>query len=153
MKTVLVTGGTGFIGSHLVLLLLLNHYEVIVIDNLSNSKITTIERIKFISKRSLFYHQDDVRNHLALKKIFKSYPIDSVIHFAGLKSVAESQSDPLKYYDCNVSGSITLIQEMLNAGVYKLVFSSSATVYGAPGSPNTPRICPQTPLMCTAKLN
>ncbi len=135
MKTILVTGGTGFIGSHLVLLLLNHQYKVVSIDNLSNSKIGTIERIKSLVNGSLFYHHSDVRNHLSLRNIFDSYPIDSVIHFAGLKSVAESQSNPLKYHSNNVSGSIVLFEEMLRAGVHKLVFSSSATVYGAPETP------------------
>jgi UDP-glucose 4-epimerase len=134
MKTILVTGGTGYIGSHTAVSLLENNYKVIILDNLCNSKISTLARIGKISSKTPDFYQGDIRDAALLASIFKNHPISGVIHFAGLKAVGESQKEPLKYYENNVAGSITLLNEMLKANVKTFVFSSSATVYGKPGS-------------------
>jgi UDP-glucose 4-epimerase len=134
MKTILVTGGTGYIGSHTVVSLLENHYKVVILDNLCNSKIGTLASIKKISSKTPDFYQGDVRDAALLASIFKNHLISGVIHFAGLKAVGESQKEPLKYYENNVAGSITLLNEMLKAKVRTFVFSSSATVYGDPGN-------------------
>jgi UDP-glucose 4-epimerase len=134
MKTILVTGGTGYIGSHTAVSLLENNYKVIILDNLCNSKISTLARIGKISSKTPDFYQGDIRDTALLAYIFKNHPISGVIHFAGLKAVGESQKEPLKYYENNVAGSITLLNEMLKANVKTFVFSSSATVYGKPGS-------------------
>jgi len=141
-KTILVTGGTGYIGSHTVVQLLSNHYEVVILDNLSNSKIEVINRIeKIVGIRPTFV-QGDILDSDTLRNIFNNHKVETVIHFAGLKAVGESATEPVKYFKNNVSGSIVLIEEMIKAGVNKLIFSSSATVYGDPGYPkcteNTP---------------
>ena len=129
-KTILATGGCGYIGTHTVVELLNSGYEVIVIDNLSNSKESVIDSIELIvGKRPLFY-RGSILDQQLLRKIFTTHSIDSVIHFAGLKSVRESEAMPLMYYETNVSGSILLLKEMVKAGISKLIFSSSATVYG-----------------------
>jgi UDP-glucose 4-epimerase len=133
MQTVLVTGGSGYIGSHTVVTLLDQGYEVITLDNLSNSKISVNERIEQITSRKPIFYEGDIRNRSLLASIFKRHEIYGVIHFAGLKAVSESQSEPLRYYDNNVTGSIVLIEETLKANVNTFVFSSSATVYGNPG--------------------
>jgi UDP-glucose 4-epimerase len=133
MRKVLVTGGTGYIGSHTVIQLVNAGFEVAILDNLSNSSKGVVVRIEELSGRSLDFIEGDVRDHELLRNIFAQYTFDSVIHFAGLKAVGESQEQPLKYYDNNVTGSIVLLEEMMRAGVYKLIFSSSATVYGDPG--------------------
>lgn len=146
MNTILVTGGSGYIGSHTVVQLLNSGIHVVVIDNLSNSKASVIKNIKSITNCDCVFYHDDIRNSGVLKKIFSSHKIDGVIHFAGLKSVAESQADPLKYYDYNVSGSISLFKAMLNANVHQLVFSSSATVYGAPDTPQYTEDLPTNPI-------
>jgi len=130
---ILVTGGTGYIGSHTVAQLLSAGATVIIFDNLCNSKRNVIDRIETISGKRPHFIEGDVRDREALKELFSLHSIDSVIHFAGLKAVGESEAEPLKYYDNNVSGSITLFEEMEKASVHKLVFSSSATVYGDPG--------------------
>jgi UDP-glucose 4-epimerase len=129
---ILVTGGTGYIGSHTVVHLLENGFEVIILDNLVNSSVKVLKRIEKITNRLPVFIEGDVRDRLLLRKIFSLHPIDSIIHFAGLKSVAESSDYPLKYYDNNVTGTITLLEEMVRIGLKKIVFSSSATVYGAP---------------------
>jgi len=129
---ILVTGGTGYIGSHTVVHLLENGLEVIILDNLVNSSIKVLERIEKITNRLPIFIEGDVRDGRLLGEVFASHSIESVIHFAGLKSVAESGEYPLKYYDNNVSGTIVLLEEMKRASVKKIVFSSSATVYGAP---------------------
>ena len=134
MKTILVTGGTGYIGSHTVVSLLENNYKVVILDNLCNSKISTLARIEKISSKTPDFYQGDIRDAALLASIFKNHPISGVIHFAGLKAVGESQKEPLKYYENNVTGSITLINEMLKANVKTFVFSSSASVYGDSGS-------------------
>jgi UDP-glucose 4-epimerase len=134
MKTILVTGGTGYIGSHTVVSLLENNYKVVILDNLCNSKIGTLARIEKISSKTPDFYQGDIRDAALLASIFKNHPISGVIHFAGLKAVGESQKEPLKYYENNVTGSITLLNEMLKANLNTFVFSSSATVYGEPGS-------------------
>ncbi|WP_397390841.1 UDP-glucose 4-epimerase GalE [Polynucleobacter sp.] len=133
MRKVLVTGGTGYIGSHTVIQLLNAGFEVVILDNLSNSSKGVVARIEELSGTGLDFIEGDVRDHELLRGIFAKYAFDSAIHFAGLKAVGESQEKPLKYYDNNVTGSIVLFEEMMRAGVHKLIFSSSATVYGDPG--------------------
>lgn len=132
MKSILVTGGSGYIGSHTVVELLKSGYEVIVIDNLSNSSKKSIERIKQITSKEPIFFKADVRDKKALAKIFKNYNIDSVIHFAGLKAVGESVEKALHYYQNNLESTLTLLEYMQKYNVKKLVFSSSATVYGDP---------------------
>jgi UDP-glucose 4-epimerase len=130
--SILVTGGAGYIGSHTCVELLAAGYELVVIDNFSNSKLVSLDRVRKISGKNLTFHQVDVRDRNALRDVFKQHAIDSVIHFAGLKAVGESVEQPLRYYDNNVSGTIALCEVMAEFGVRKLVFSSSATVYGDP---------------------
>lgn len=133
MYKVLVTGGAGYIGSHTVVQLLHAGIQVIVLDNLSNSTRGVISRIEDLTGKKLIFVEGDIRDRVALKSIFDQHICDAVIHFAGLKAVEESQEEPLKYFDNNVSGSIVLLEEMAIANVHTLVFSSSATVYGDPG--------------------
>jgi len=129
---VLVTGGSGYIGSHTVVQLLQSGQEVVVLDNLCNSKRQAIDRIEKICKKRPIFIIGDVRDQSLLKSIFFKYKIDSIIHLAGLKSVAECKVKPLLYYDNNVGGSIALLNAMVLAGIKSIVFSSSATVYGEP---------------------
>lgn len=129
-QKILITGGTGYIGSHAVLALLEADYDVICIDNLSNSSINVIERIAKICGRRPKFVFGDIRDESLLNSIFENENIDAVMHFAGLKAVGESVIEPLRYYDNNVSGSLSLIKVMDNFDVHKLIFSSSATVYG-----------------------
>ncbi len=146
MNTILLTGGAGYIGTHTALKLLEQGYSVVIIDNLCNSKINAIHQVQSISARKLVFYEGDIRDHSLLDSIFNSHIIQGVIHFAGLKSVSESQADPLKYYDYNISGSIVLFREMLKANVHRLVFSSSATVYGAPDTPHYTEDLPTNPI-------
>lgn len=129
-STVLVTGGAGYIGSHTVFLLLQANYDVVVLDNLSNASKESLRRVEQLAGRKAEFIEGDVRDRKALDKLFEKWTFDAVIHFAGLKSVGESALQPLTYYENNVAGTITLCQAMQAAGVFKLVFSSSATVYG-----------------------
>lgn len=130
MKKILVTGGTGYIGSHTVVKLIEAGYEVVILDNLSNSKASVIDRIEKITNKKPFFIEGDIRNRPLLKLIFNDHVIDAVIHFAGLKVVAESVLKPLDYYNNNVIGSLALFEEMALAGIKSLIFSSSAAVYG-----------------------
>lgn len=130
----LVTGGAGYIGSHTVVSLLENNHHVIVLDNLSNSSADVLKRIHAITGRELVFYQGDVRDFSLLQDIFSKHSIDAVMHFAGLKSVGDSVLNPIEYYDNNVSGSLSLIKAMKKAGVFTLIFSSTATVYGNPQS-------------------
>ena len=129
---VLVTGGTGYIGSHTTVLLLEAGYEVTIVDNLSNSDASVVDRIERISGKTVSFFQADIRDRSQLGKLFGRTPFDAVIHFAGLKAVGESSRLPLEYYDNNVTGTLSLLFSMREAGVKTLVFSSSATVYGVP---------------------
>lgn len=128
---ILVTGGAGYIGSHTCVLLLEAGYDVLVLDNLSNSKPESMRRVEAITGKQVNFVNADVRDAEALRDVFKNNAIDGVIHFAGLKAVGESVSEPLKYYENNVAGSVTLAQVMAEFNVHVLVFSSSATVYGS----------------------
>lgn len=130
-KTVLVTGGAGYIGSHTVVQLLDAGDNVVVLDNLCNSKQTVLERIGTITQKRPGFVEGDVRDRACLANLFQKYQVSSVIHFAGLKAVGESEQQPLNYYDNNVMGSLILLEEMAKVGVNTIVFSSSATVYGA----------------------
>lgn len=127
---ILVTGGTGYIGSHVVVDLLQKGHEVVIVDNLANSKITVLDSIKEITGKSPIFYQDNLVNFGTIEKIFKEHRFDLVIHFAGLKSVSESVEKPLMYYQQNLSGTINLLKCMQNFHVKKIIFSSSATVYG-----------------------
>ena len=129
---ILVTGGAGFIGSHTCVELLAAGYEVAVIDNLSNSKAAALDRVEQIAGKPVRFYHADILDRSALDRIFEENGIDSVIHFAGLKAVGESVRIPLRYYHNNISGAITLLSAMAAHGVKKIVFSSSATVYGGP---------------------
>lgn len=129
-KKILVTGGLGFIGSHTSLKLLQKDYEIIILDNLSNSKIEVKNVISSLTNKDFEFIEGDIRNKNLLRKIFEKNHIDFVIHFAGLKSVINSGKLPLEYYENNVLGSLILFQEMKFAGIKSLVFSSSASVYG-----------------------
>ena len=131
--TILITGGTGFIGSHTVVSLLKSGFNAVILDNLCNSSANILPRLEKITGKSVPFYQGDIRDREVLRQIFAEHDIDAVIHFAGLKAVGESVAEPMKYYDNNVSGSLVLAEEMARAGVFKIVFSSSATVYGDPG--------------------
>ncbi|MFN7093992.1 MAG: UDP-glucose 4-epimerase GalE [Burkholderiales bacterium] len=130
-QTILVTGGTGYIGSHTVVELLNNGYDVIVVDNLSNSNIKVLNRISnLVGYKPIKFYRLDITDKNALNQVFKENKIDAVIHFAALKAVGESVAKPLTYYQNNVGGSLTLFEVMQQHQVTKIVFSSSATVYG-----------------------
>lgn len=132
---ILVTGGLGFIGSHTVVELLNNNYEVIILDNLYNSQIDVLDKIKQITGKDVKFYKEDVCDKQALEKIFKENEIDSVIHFAGYKAVGESCQKPLMYYRNNLMSTINLLEVMNENNVKSFIFSSSATIYGDPGTP------------------
>lgn len=135
MPTILVTGGAGYIGSHTCVELLAAGYDVVVVDNLSNSKPEALKRVEEIAGRKLAaFYRVDIRDKAALRALFGAHLIDAVIHFAALKAVGESVAKPLMYYDNNIAGTVALAEVMAEAGVKSLVFSSSATVYGDPAS-------------------
>lgn len=129
---ILITGGTGYIGSHTVVELMLAGFEILIVDNFCNSKATVLERIERIVGRRPGFVEADIRDRESMRTLFADYRFEAVIHFAGLKSVGESVAQPLRYYDNNVHGSLVLFETMAEAGVKTLVFSSSATVYGDP---------------------
>ena len=130
MAKILVTGGAGYIGSHTCVELLNAGHEVVVLDNLCNSSSESLSRVEKLTQKSLTFIEGDIRDSQLLDQVFQQQSIDAVIHFAGLKAVGESQQIPLAYFDNNIAGSISLVQAMQRAQVFKLVFSSSATVYG-----------------------
>ena len=132
MKTILVTGGAGYIGSHTLIELINNNFDVVVVDNLVNSSRESLQRVKQITGHEIPFIEADVRDQSVLDDIFTTYSIDSVIHFAGLKAVGESVAKPLEYYDNNLVSTLALLEAMRKHGVKQLVFSSSATVYGNP---------------------
>lgn len=129
---ILVTGGFGYIGSHFVVESLLMGFEVVVVDNLVNSSINVKCKIEKITKAAITFVEADIRDTSCLSKVFKEQNVDLVVHFAGIKSVHESTKLPLKYYDNNVAGTLSLLKAMEKNNVRKLIFSSSAAVYGAP---------------------
>ena len=131
---VLVTGGCGYIGSHTTTLLLKENIDVVIIDNLSNSKIDVLDKIRKITGKSVTFYQEDLCNLDKVRSIFEKEKIDAIIHFAGLKAVGESVSKPLLYYQTNLISTMNLLTCMKEFSVKKLVFSSSATVYGNPSS-------------------
>ncbi|MDO9515869.1 MAG: UDP-glucose 4-epimerase GalE [Syntrophales bacterium] len=141
---ILVTGGAGYIGSHTCLVLLEAGYDVVVLDNLVNSKEESLKRVQQITGKSLEFHKADLLDGGALDRVFEGTPIDAVIHFAGLKAVGESVSMPLRYYHNNVTGTLNLCEAMRRHDVRKIVFSSSATVYG---DPHTVPITEEFPLL------
>jgi len=143
---ILVTGGTGYIGSHTVVELLNAGADLLIVDNLSNSKLAVLDRIERITGRRPAFVEADIRDRVAMRDLFARHSISEVIHFAGLKAVGESVAQPLRYYDNNVQGSLVLFETMAEAGVKKLVFSSSATVYG---DPHTVPIVESFPLQAT----
>ena len=132
MKTTLVTGGAGYIGSHTLIELINNNFDVVVVDNLVNSSRESLRRVEQITGHEIPFIEADVRDQSVLDDIFTTYSIDSVIHFAGLKAVGESVAKPLEYYDNNLVSTLALLEAMRKYSVKQLVFSSSATVYGSP---------------------
>ncbi len=130
--SILITGGAGYIGSHTLVELANANYDFIVYDNLSNSSQESLKRVEKIIGKSITFINGDIRDSQKLKEVFSNYSIDSVIHFAGLKAVGESVQKPLEYYDNNVVGTLRLLEVMKEFGCKKIVFSSSATVYGDP---------------------
>ncbi len=126
---VLVTGGTGFIGSHTAVVLLQAGYEVTIVDNLQNSSRNVLPAIEALGGKAVDFHKADVRDLFSLNQLFDQQSIDAVIHFAGLKAVGESTTAPIRYYDNNVSGTLSLCRAMTHSGIHTIIFSSSATVY------------------------
>ncbi|MDX9687542.1 UDP-glucose 4-epimerase GalE [Halopseudomonas formosensis] len=133
-KTILVTGGAGYIGSHTCVRLLELGYEVVVLDNFSNSSAEAVRRVEDIARREVVLVEGDINDAALLDRLFQTHKVDAVIHFAGLKAVGESVAQPLRYYQNNVSGTVVLCEAMQRAGVKNMVFSSSATVYGDPAT-------------------
>lgn len=131
---ILITGGTGYIGSHTAVELMRAGFEVLIVDNFCNSKASVLDRIERIVGRRPQFVEADIRSRDSMRSLFADYHFDAVIHFAGLKAVGESVAQPLRYYDNNIHGSLVLFEAMDEAGVKTLVFSSSATVYGDPHS-------------------
>ncbi len=134
MKTILVTGGAGYIGSHTTIELIKAGYDVVIVDNLNNSKYEAVKRVEKIVNKSITFYENDILDKDALRKIFTNHKIDAVINFAGYKAVGESVQKPLEYYHNNIGGLISLVQVMKEFNCKNLVFSSSATVYGNPKS-------------------
>ena len=134
-KKILVTGGTGYIGSHTTVELINAGYEVEILDNLFNSKIEVLDKIKEITGTKPKFYQVDMLDYAAMHKVFEDTKYDAVMHFAGLKAVGESVEKPLEYYENNVGGTVNLLKCMQDAGVKQIIFSSSATVYGIQESP------------------
>ena len=134
MKKILLTGGAGYIGSHTCVCLLEQGYDLVVIDNLCNSSRAALDRVEKITGRPVIFRQTDIRDRAGLDALLAEFQPEAVIHFAGLKAVAESAAIPLAYYECNVGGAVTLFSAMAAAGVRNIVFSSSATVYGDPAT-------------------
>ena len=129
---ILVTGGAGYIGTHTIVELLHANHEVLVLDNLSNGHLDALNCVKLITNREVGFVEADIRDVCKLGEVFGSFKPDGVVHFAGLKAVGESVENPLLYYDNNVTGSVNLLAAMSKHGCSKIVFSSSATVYGDP---------------------
>lgn len=150
-QTVLVTGGAGFIGSHTCVELLEHGYEVVVVDDFSNSSPAALDAVQKLAGRPLTVHEADLRDRAALDAVFAAHDIDAVIHFAAKKAVGESMRIPLEYYDINVGGTVVLLRVMQERGVQRLVFSSSCSIYGntttvplaedAPAAPTNPYAC------------
>ena len=139
---ILVTGGAGYIGSLTTLALLQTGADVVVLDNLCNSSAESLKRVAQIAGREPVFVEGDIRDWALLSRLFAQYPVEAVLHFAGLKAVGESVAQPLRYYDNNVHGSQVLLQAMADAGVFNFVFSSSATVYGEPAQMPISETCP-----------
>jgi len=133
-KTILVTGGTGYIGSHTTVELLNEGYGVVIVDNLSNSKVSVLDRIEAVTGRRPLFHHADLRDEAAVRAVLARHAVDGVIHFAGLKAVGESVLYPLRYYENNLVSTLVLCRLMEEKGVRRIVFSSSATVYGDPAA-------------------
>lgn len=131
-SAILVTGGCGYIGSHTTLELLLLGYEVVVVDNLDNSSEESLRRVEKLAGKKAVFYREDIRDQMAMERIFAAHDFSAVIHFAAHKAVGESCRMPLKYYENNVGGTVTLLRVMEKYGVKKIIFSSSATVYGDP---------------------
>ena len=132
MSKILITGGAGYIGSHTCIQLQEANRDILVLDNLCNSSVEALNRVEKITGKKIEFIEGDIRDRALLKKLFQDHEISAVIHFAGLKAVGESVEIPLTYYENNINGSVILFEEMANAGVKSIVFSSSATVYGDP---------------------
>ena len=129
---ILVTGGAGYIGSHTVVELQNAGYDVVVIDNLSNSSEKSLQRVEKITGKPVTFYKTDIRDREGLNEIFEKEKLDSCIHFAGLKAVGESVAKPWEYYENNIAGTLTLVDVMRKHNVKNIIFSSSATVYGDP---------------------
>ena len=140
---ILVTGGAGYIGTHTVVELLNNGYEVVVADNLSNSSEKALDRVKEITGKNLTFYRVDLRDKEALNDLFDKEDIDAVIHFAGLKAVGESVHKPVEYYQNNIGGTLNLVEAMRDHNVKNIIFSSSATVYGDPAFVPITEECPK----------
>ena len=143
MGKILVTGGAGYIGSHTVVELIDNGYDVVVVDNLSNSSKESLNRVEKITGAQVKFYENDIADMDAMDKIFGENDIDAVIHFAGLKAVGESVEKPLEYYKNNISGTLNLCEVMRKHGVKNIIFSSSATVYGDPETVPITEECPK----------
>jgi UDP-glucose 4-epimerase len=142
MSSLLVTGGAGYIGSHTALALLQAGHAVVVLDNLCNSSAESLKRVAQLAGRAPVFVEGDIRDRAVLDRLLAEHAIDAVLHFAGLKAVGESVAQPLRYYDNNLHGSQVLLQACANAGVFNVVFSSSATVYGDPAQMPISEACP-----------
>ena len=140
---ILVTGGAGFIGSHTVVELQNAGYDVVVVDNLSNASVKSLQRVEKITGRPVTFYKEDILDRKALEKIFDQEEIDSCIHFAGLKAVGESVAKPWEYYNNNIAGTLTLVDVMRKHGCKNIIFSSSATVYGDPAFIPITEACPK----------
>jgi len=145
MASILLTGGAGYIGAHAAVQFMEAGFDVVIIDNLCNSSVKVIDRIEAITGRRPLFHHGDVRSRADLKRVFTEHAIDAVVHFAGLKVAPESIEQPLRYYDNNVCGSVTLLDVMQQHGCRKLVFSSTANVYGEEQAPPVREDAPLAP--------
>jgi UDP-glucose 4-epimerase len=147
-ETILLTGGLGYIGSHIAVDLILDGYDIVIVDNLSNSRKSVLSQIEEITQTSIVFIEGDLLDRAFLDKLFKSYIFDLVVHLAGLKSVPESLRDPYKYFHENINGSLNLLKMMKDNNIYKIIYSSSAAIYnGASGYPikEDDQISPKTP--------
>ena len=140
---ILVTGGAGFIGSHTCVELQESGYDVVVLDNLCNSSEKSLERVEAITGKKVTFYKGDILDRDILGRIFEKEDIECCIHFAGLKAVGESVQKPWEYYYNNISGTLTLVDEMRKHGVKNIIFSSSATVYGDPAQIPITEECPK----------